>query len=244
MSIPSFTTYLHIQSLREGVDDPGILKCVFMAGGPGSGKSYVVSQLFGFSPLQHASFSTYGLKLVNTDQAFETQLTRHGQDPKHLALYAQDPETWTRVMTVRDRSKALTRARQRGYEQGRLGLIVDGTGDDVEKIRTKMRHAQAYGYDCFMIFVNTSLDTALQRNRMRSRTLPDAMVRTIWTDVQANLGTFQRLFGANNLLIVDNSDGSESVRLMDTTIRHWMRRPISNPIGRRWIAAQGGQHRT
>ena len=26
------------QMIIEGVDDPGILKCVFMAGGPGSGK--------------------------------------------------------------------------------------------------------------------------------------------------------------------------------------------------------------
>ena len=28
------------QMIIEGVDDPGILKCVFMAGGPGSGKSF------------------------------------------------------------------------------------------------------------------------------------------------------------------------------------------------------------
>ena len=28
------------QMIVEGVDDPGILKCVFMAGGPGSGTAY------------------------------------------------------------------------------------------------------------------------------------------------------------------------------------------------------------
>ena len=33
--------------LNEGVDDPGILKAVFLAGGPASGKSYVASNLFG-----------------------------------------------------------------------------------------------------------------------------------------------------------------------------------------------------
>ena len=35
------------QLLTEGVFDKGILKAVFMAGGPGSGKSYVAGELFG-----------------------------------------------------------------------------------------------------------------------------------------------------------------------------------------------------
>ena len=33
--------------LTEGVYDPGIFKAVFTAGGPGSGKSYVATNIFG-----------------------------------------------------------------------------------------------------------------------------------------------------------------------------------------------------
>ena len=33
--------------IEEGINDPGILKAVFLAGGPGSGKGYVGSGLFG-----------------------------------------------------------------------------------------------------------------------------------------------------------------------------------------------------
>ena len=33
--------------LTEGVHDDGIFKAVFLAGGPGSGKSYVAKQIFG-----------------------------------------------------------------------------------------------------------------------------------------------------------------------------------------------------
>ena len=36
-----------LQMISEGVDDPGILKCVFMAGGPGSGKSFTAMEIFG-----------------------------------------------------------------------------------------------------------------------------------------------------------------------------------------------------
>ena len=61
--------------LNEGVDDPGILKCVFMAGGPGSGKSYTAKELFGVGKKTLASVSSGGLKLVNSDTAFEKEHT-------------------------------------------------------------------------------------------------------------------------------------------------------------------------
>ena len=44
------------QMIIEGVDDPGILKCVFMAGGPGSGKSFTAMEIFGINKkLNHTS---------------------------------------------------------------------------------------------------------------------------------------------------------------------------------------------
>ena len=60
--------------LNEGVDDPGILKCVFLAGGPGSGKSRIANDLFGIGKgLSMVSYT--GLKSVNSDVAFEAQST-------------------------------------------------------------------------------------------------------------------------------------------------------------------------
>ena len=51
--------------LNEGVNDKGVLKAVFMAGGPGSGKSYVARELFGIPKTINVSVS--GLKTVNMD---------------------------------------------------------------------------------------------------------------------------------------------------------------------------------
>ena len=36
-----------VDLLNEGVYDPGIFKAVFTGGGPGSGKSFAASELFG-----------------------------------------------------------------------------------------------------------------------------------------------------------------------------------------------------
>ena len=61
--------------LFEGVDDPGILKAIFLAGGPGSGKGYVSKGLFGIP--KTTSVSAYGLKVVNQDKALEILLKRY-----------------------------------------------------------------------------------------------------------------------------------------------------------------------
>jgi len=60
---------LFIEMITEGVDDPGILKCIFLAGGPGSGKSYTAKEIFGVGKTAISSVSAGGLKLVNSDTA-------------------------------------------------------------------------------------------------------------------------------------------------------------------------------
>ena len=40
------------------------------------------------------------------------------------------------------------------------------------------------GYDCYMIFVNTSLDVALERNRRRERTVPEYITTKSWNETQ------------------------------------------------------------
>ena len=63
--------------LKEGVYDKGILKAVFMAGGPGSGKTYITKGLFGI-PEKTGVTSMYGLKVVNSDTEFEHYLRKFG----------------------------------------------------------------------------------------------------------------------------------------------------------------------
>ena len=75
--------------LTEGVYDKGIFKAVFMAGGPGSGKTYVSSKLFGIP--EKASVSVGGLSVVNSDRQFMYLLKKFGFDPTKLARY---PDQW------------------------------------------------------------------------------------------------------------------------------------------------------
>jgi len=251
---------LFVEMITEGVDDPGILKCVFLAGGPGSGKSYTAKEIFGVGKTAISSVSAGGLKLVNSDMAFEKALKDNGINPKDLGKIEQEnPKMWDMVAgednpnSIRNQAKAITKKQQAFYEAGRLGLIIDGTGDEVMKIRKKKDHAESLGYDCYMIFVNTSLEVAQERNASRDRTLSSELVEEIWKACQNNLGAFQSMF-SGNFIIVDNTEykkyqskvrdrKSGEIKIVDTAIAQniqksinaFLRKPIYNQIGKKWI---------
>lgn len=233
-------TKLRQSLLKEGVDDPGILKCVFMAGGPGSGKSFTAMELFGIDKKLKSSFSSTGLKVVNSDRAFEAGLKKAGIDPKQLAtIEKEDPELWKKITvgdsSIRGQAKALTKKQQDFYEKGRLGMIIDGTGADYQKIKKQKQRAEELGYDCYMVFVNTTLDVALERNKNRERTLPESIVTESWKECQENLGKFQSLFGSNNFRVVDNSVYKPVAPSVMRAANEFIRRPIYNHVGKKWI---------
>jgi predicted kinase len=250
---------LYIDMITEGVDDPGILKCVFMAGGPGSGKSYIAKEIFGVGKKTLASVSSGGLKIVNSDSAFEAALAKNGINPKDLGKIDQQSDLWNTIAgetnpnSIRNQAKNITKQQQAFYEAGRLGMIIDGTGDELSKIKKKKEHAESLGYDCYMVFVNTSLQIAQERNKTRDRTLPESLVSEIWKACQNNLGGFQSLF-KGNFVIVDNTEYKKYQakfknkkagvdEFVDTNISQdiqksidgFLRKPLQNSIGKKWV---------
>jgi dephospho-CoA kinase len=207
-------------ALQEGVYDPNILKAFFLAGGPGSGKSYVVRRTTG----------GLGMKIVNSDNAFEKLLKDAGLSLK------MPPEEEKPRDVVRTKAKAITKSQQKNYVEGRLGLIIDGTGRDFEKIAKQARELQGLGYDTHMIFVNTSLDTALERNAKRARSVPEPIVVKSWKDVQSNIGKFSQFF-RRNFIVVDNNDADEDVfGKVYKQVMHLAKAKVQNTLGKQWIS--------
>ena len=223
-----------IDLLQEGVYDPGIFKAVFTAGGPGSGKSYTASTLFGI-PDKMPFVSADGLKGVNSDSAFETYLAQAGLSAD---LGSLDPKDMEKAMALRGKAKRVTAARMQEYINGKLGMLIDGTGKNYPKIEKMYKMLQQQGYDNYMVFVNTSLEVALERNSKRDRVVPEDIVKQSWQDVQNNLGKFQNLFGRSNLLIVDNSEYKDFEKEVKKAARRFIKKPIKNHIAKSWIKAE------
>ena len=217
--------------LTEGVYDPGIFKAVFTAGGPGSGKSYTASTLFGM-PEKRPFVSAKGLKGVNSDQAFESLLSKMGL-PKDLRNLSQAKVK--QYAKVRDKAKVLTKKRMQMFINSKLGMLIDGTGKNYNKIAKMKKQLQDEGYDCYMVFVNTDLEVALKRNAKRDRKVPEDIVKKAWQEVNQNLGKYQSLFGGSNMLIVDNSEYKEFEDKVKSKAMQFVNRPIQNHIAKKWI---------
>ena len=237
-------------NLVEGVYDPGILKAVFLAGGPGSGKSAVAKELFDVPP-GGRTMSMLGLKIINSDQEFEHLLKKAGysldlakmSDDMFDFVTSDDPNS------IRSKAKALMTKRFDKYKDGRLGVIIDGTGDDYKKIEGQRQDMQKLGYDCYMVYVNTTLEVAQARNMARERKLKPKVVKDIWIDVQKNLGDFQKLFGKQNIEIIDNSEDTRSKdrpgrvdvsRDAMKSASKFIAKSLRNPIGKKWIKLKMG----
>ena len=235
--------------LTEGVQDKGIFKAVFMAGGPGSGKTFMAKNIFGIPDKARVSVS--GLKVVNSDTHFMKLLKDYNFDPTELATYPDD--VFTRLGApmskggsgLRDLAQLFNKIEKQGYMDGKLGMIIDSTGSDFKKVKRKKKILEDAGYDTYMVFVMTSLETAQKRNKLRAekgeRELPEKLVAKSWKATRKNMGGLKTLFGSNFALV--NNDKhlrpKEARHVFANLVKNyankWIGGPIQNPKGKQWV---------
>jgi adenylate kinase len=213
-------------NLFEGINDQNIFKAIIMAGGPGSGKGFVLDKVLA----QSDAISAFGAKIINSDDFFERGLLKRDLGLK-LDLIPEE---------VRDRVRAIGKAtansKLSNVLNGMLPVVLDGTGKDKNKIKGQKEGLENLGYDVSLIFVNTSLPVALERNRKRKRSLSDKATEELWQKVQDNIGAFQTIF-KNKFHIVDNTKMLEGPELKKFSDRLYkigkkaLTTPLKNKIG-------------
>ena len=203
-------------------------KAIFMAGGPGSGKSTVINSL----RLRER------LNIINPDDAYEESLKAAGiplqrndlvndyrqiktryedaqasgdselvteLEPEYLALRA----VMSQNMKLFAAARKAARQEQQQYACDKQSFLVDGTGGDSRSIRKQVRDLRDQGYDVAMIFVDVPRQTSIDRNTQRGRSggrglHVDTVVKS-WTAVNRNRDLYANLFG-DNFFYVDASD--------------------------------------
>lgn len=243
-------THIVEQTIEEGINDPGKLKAVFLAGGPGSGKDYILNTVL----------AGQGLREINSDTAFEFLMRKNKLD-----LEMPESERVERDI-VRGRAKMITKEKERLALQGRLGLIINGTADDLDKTRKIKAELESMGYETMMVFVNTSDEVSRQRNIERGKSgqrkvndgtdkngNPDGTqdIRgEKWRLAQKNIGELQKIFGNERFSVVDNSidmrkappdvknkvlDNFNRVRRMT---QQFVRSDNKNPDAKKWVESE------
>jgi len=223
--------------LTEGVHDQSIFKAVFLAGGPGSGKDYVLDN----------TLSGHGLTEINSDKALEFLMDKEGLD-KTMPANEKEQRDF-----VRGRAKSMTELRQRLALQGRNGLIINGTGDDAEKIGRIKERLEELGYESSMIMVNTDDEVSKQRNIERGqrggRTVPENVRKEKWDAVQNSRPEFAKMFG-DKYMEFDNSEDlreappevvkqkKDEMMELFKNVKEFVTQPPSSEQASLWIAQQ------
>jgi hypothetical protein len=223
--------------LVEGVHDKSIFKAVFLFGGPGSGKDFVLSK----------TLDGHGLVEINSDKAFEYLM-----DKNNLDMRMPESEEERRNI-VRAKAKSMTELRQHLALFGRNGLIINGTGDDVEKIKKIKERLTDLGYESQAIMVNTADEISRQRNVERGqrggRTVPEDIRKDKWDSVQKSRVEYGKLFSDGYM----EFDNSEDLRSADPqvvqakekellqlykNVQKFVTKPPKNPSAQTWVASE------
>jgi len=237
MNLKEDMNYFFEQLLTEGVHDKAIFKAVFLSGGPGSGKDYVLDN----------TLAGHGLTEINSDKALEFLMDKRNLDK---TMPASEKEVRD---IVRGKAKDLTELRQRLALLGRNGLIINGTGDDPKKYAKIKKELEELGYETSMIAVNTKDEISSKRNIERGqrggRTVPENIRKEKWDAVNNARPEMAKLFG-NNYMEFDNSEDLRSASpdvvkakkdellQLYKGIQDFVKRPPKNQQASLWIAGE------
>ena len=110
------------ETLQESVNDKNIFKAVFLAGGPGSGKGFILNKLLGGS-----SISPFGAKVVNSDTFFEFLLNKNNLP----FVMDSSSDAYPQQMAQREKAKSLASNQLDNIVNGCLPVPISEKHNDM-----------------------------------------------------------------------------------------------------------------
>lgn len=173
--------------LNESINDKNLLKFIFVVGGAGSGKSYIAKNMF---PDGRCKFYNTDILLEYYSKVEKFPLDYDNATPEEKKL----------IKFYSGLSKNVYERKSYHWLNGMLPIISDGTGMKSEFIIDLKNKYEDLGYDCYMIFVNTTKETSVERNRKRiengKRKANNWFAEDSWEAAQLNLiHVYHKIFG-------------------------------------------------
>jgi predicted kinase len=203
------------ETLNESVYDKGIFKAVFFGGLPGAGKSYTIKNI---------SDGSIQPRVVNFDKYAEFLGKQLGI--KDVGGYVEK--------TFIDRTKQMNISQLALYLNSMLPLFIDSTSNKINRAVYRDGLLRMFGYDTAMVWMNTSLETAIERIRKRDRSVPIEFVKSVHANLEENKNYYQSHFSM--FLEINNDDGELTDKVLLEAYRKvssFFKSDVKNPIGNR-----------
>lgn len=161
--------------LLEGQHDKYTQKAIFLIGIPASGKTE-----FYYHALKHKH-----LKHMDSDKVMAFLVGKHGGSLRDTSNYTR----WQK--SVAQKLDAMSDM----YKSGKLGLVIDGTGRNIEKIKEIKKNLEdEHGYKTAMVFINTPLTKAIEKAKRRDRAVDLSYIKKVYSDLSKNTEEYRKIF--------------------------------------------------
>ena len=159
-------------------------KAVFTAGLPGSGKSSIVHKVLGHT----------GMRVIDVDKFYNLDLAR-GRQPGNYDKYTSSAK------------KMIDHIISTGK-----GLILDGTGTNVQRYSDTKETLEKKGYDTLLLYVATDVNVAKERADLRAaKTGRTVDVDQYYQSLQKAFDPLTKLFDTN-IIMVDNNPSMPEIK--------------------------------
>lgn len=220
----SFKQWLQNEAFNYSV----AYKAVIMAGGPGSGKSWVSRAMFG----------GLGFKFSNSDEIVRVLASSLANPLFAPSNLDKNPE---QKYILHNRAINITQKRSKIWQTNGIPYVIDMTGRDpglVKKIKSEL---EDNGYDVYMVFVETKIDTAIARNSVRPgyNIADNDYLIDSWNKSNKNSELYRSLFENSNFIKINNDEiidpttkkGQETLVRLHRIALNFISKPLRNPIG-------------
>ena len=201
--------------ITESINDAGIFKAIFLAGLPGAGKSSIISKV---------TDGAIEPQVINTDRTYEFLLNKNNTTADATAWELFGP-----------RSKVMNKGVLYNAINGMRPMFIDGTSANSGSLIRRSGLLESLGYDVAMIYVNTDLETAIDRISKRERHVDTDFVQHVYDDIEANKAFYKSKY-SNFIEVDNNSDNFSAVESKTYNASNsFFMSNINNPIGNKNI---------
>jgi predicted kinase len=184
--------------LTEGKYDKNRFKAIFLVGAPAAGKTEFYKEILANKDMKH----------LDPDKVMVFLIKKYGGSLKDTSNYTKFQKS------VKTKLEMINNI----YKNGGLGLVIDGTGRNIDLIKKLKKDLESFKYDTLMVYIKTPIQKAMEKAKQRKRSVDNEFIKKVYTDLNKNIPEYKKIF--NKFIEVNSED---EYKKAEKKINQWLK---------------------